>query len=363
MESNQSSFHGSDLEVISQKYRISQDSIQPFASNVNPLGMSPVARQACIEYIDALQSYPDRNYVRLRTAISNYCQTDMNHIILGNGTSELIRLAFQTLQPKKTLILGPTYSEYKNAAVLYGSEVDMYMLNQLDDFELDLPKFTDYLNDSFDFLILCNPNNPTSKALKKEDIRTILDVCSQHHIFVMIDETYVEFVQDVSAISSVSLTQTFDNLLVLRSTSKFFSTPGLRLGYALTGNQDLLNATDSTKVPWNINSLASIASVMFSDEHFMNLTTSLIQTERNLIYSALCSRKTIKVFKPEANFVLIKLLREDITSTDVFEYCLKRGLMIRDCADYEGLGNKYIRFCFLKPEQNDTVVNTILEIV
>ena len=102
---------------------------------------------------------------------------------------------------------------------------------------------------------------------------------------------------------------------------------------------------------------------MFSDEHFMNLTTSLIQTERNLIYSALCSCKTIKVFKPDANFVLIKLLREDITSTDVFEYCLERGLMIRDCADYEGLGNKYIRFCFLKPEQNDTVVNTILEIV
>ena len=102
---------------------------------------------------------------------------------------------------------------------------------------------------------------------------------------------------------------------------------------------------------------------MFSDDHYINLTKSLIQTERNLIYSALCSRKTIKVFKPEANFVLIKLLKEDQTASDVFDYCIKRGFMIRDCTDYEGLGDKYIRFCFMKPEQNDNVVNTILEIV
>lgn len=363
MDTHNTSFHGSDLEVISQKYRISQDLLQPFASNVNPLGMSPKAKQTMIDYIDAVQSYPDRNYVRLRTAIANYCDCSMDNIILGNGTSELIRLAFQILKPKHTSILGPTYSEYKNAAILSGSTADIYMLNQLDDFELDIPRFVEYLNPAMDLLVICNPNNPTGKAIRKDDIAIILDACEKQNIFVMIDETYVEFVQDLPLISAVSLTKTFSNLLVLRSTSKFFCTPGLRLGYAITGNKDLLSATDDTKVPWNINSLASIASVMFEDEHFMNLTTSLMQTERNLIYSALCSRKTIKVFKPDANFVLIKLLKEDLTSTEVFEYCLERGLMIRDCADYEGLGDKYIRFCFLKPEQNDKVVNTILEIV
>lgn len=360
---NNESFHGSDLEVISQKYRIAQDSILPYASNVNPLGMSPVAKEALIEYIDVIQEYPERNYARLRTAIGNYCDVNMEQIILGNGTSELIRNAFNTLKPKKTVIIGPTYSEYKNAAQLVGSQVEMYMLNQLDDFELDVRHFIDSLYESIDMVIICNPNNPTGKAISKDNMSLIIDACQKLNIFVMVDETYVEFVQNVPLVSSVSLTKTFDNLLVLRSTSKFFCTPGLRLGYAITKNSDFLAATDDNKIPWNINSFASIASVMFSDEHFMNLTNSLIQTERNLIYSALCSRKTIKVFKPDANFVLIKLLKEDLTATQVFEYCLKKGFMIRDCTDYEGLGEKYVRFCFLKPEQNDRMVNTILEIV
>lgn len=363
MANNNDAFHGSDIEVISQKYRIEQDSILPYAGNVNPLGMSPLAKETLIEYIDAVESYPERDYARLRTALGNYCDVDMENIILGNGTSELIRVALDTLKPKKTLIVGPTYSEYKTAAALAGSEVEMYMLDQLDDFELDIQKFTEHLYESLDLVIICNPNNPTGKAIRKDDMSVIADACAKLNIFVMVDETYVEFVQDVPLISSMALTKSFDNILVLRSTSKFFSTPGLRLGYAATKNKEFLAATDNKKIPWNINSLASIASVMFSDEHYINLTSSLIQTERNLVYSALCSRKSIKVFKPDANFVLIKLLKEDQTATEVFEYCLKKGFMIRDCTDYEGLGEKYVRFCFLKPEQNDRMVNTILEIV
>lgn len=359
----QESFHGSDLEVIAKQYHIDQDSIIPYASNVNPLGISPMARQALIDNIDAIRAYPDRNYETLRASISKYCDAEPKQLILGNGTSELIRLTIETLAPKKTMVIGPTYSEYGNTARMTGSELETYMLKNLDDFEIDVDMFLKALNDSIDLLIICNPNNPTSKVLTKYQMDTILSRCLELDIFVMVDETYVEFVKDVNLVSSVALTKKFDNLIVLRSVSKFFAAPGLRLGYAITSNEDFLEATSNGKIPWNINSYASIAGVMFEDEHYINLTKSLIQTERNLIYSALSSRKTIKVFKPEANFVLIKLLKEDLTATDVFEYCIKKGFMIRDCTDYEGLGEKYIRFCFMKPEQNDNVVNTILEIV
>lgn len=359
----QESFHGSDLEVIAKQYHIDQDSIIPYASNVNPLGISPMARQALIDNIDAIRAYPDRNYETLRDSISKYCDAEPKQLILGNGTSELIRLTIETLAPKKTMVIGPTYSEYGNTARMTGSELETYMLKNLDDFEIDVDMFLKALNDSIDLLIICNPNNPTSKVLTKYQMDTILSRCLELDIFVMVDETYVEFVKDVNLVSSVALTKKFDNLIVLRSVSKFFAAPGLRLGYAITSNEDFLEAASNGKIPWNINSYASIAGVMFEDEHYINLTKSLIQTERNLIYSALSSRKTIKVFKPEANFVLIKLLKEDLTATDVFEYCIKKGFMIRDCTDYEGLGEKYIRFCFMKPEQNDNVVNTILEIV
>ncbi len=356
-------FHGSDIEVIAERYNISKETIIPYASNVNPLGFSPKAREALLNNIDAISSYPDRDYMSLRTSISKYCGCLPEQLILGNGTSDLIRLTAETIAPKKTLIVGPTYSEYARTATMFGSEVSTYMLKNLDDFEMDVEMFLKALNESIDLLVLCNPNNPTGKILTKEQMDTILSRCLELNIFVMVDETYIEFVRDVVSVSSVSLTRKYDNLIVLRSVSKFFAAPGIRLGYAITSNEDFLNETSNHKIPWNINSYASVAGVMFEDEKYINLTKSLIQTERNLIYSALCSRKTIKVFKPEANFVLIKLLKEDQTAGEVFDYCIKKGFMIRDCTDYEGLGEKYVRFCFMKPEQNDNMVNTILEIV
>lgn len=357
------SFHGSDLEVISKRYNIDIDSIIPYASNVNPLGISPMARQALLDHIDAIKAYPDRNYVSLKNSISTYCGADRNQLILGNGTSDLIRLTLEILSPAKTMIIGPTYAEYARAAKLVGSTTDTYMLTDSNDFELDTDAFLEALNESIDLLIICNPNNPTGKAITKEQMNEIAKRCRELDILVMIDETYVEFVQDVNLISSIALTKEYNNLIVLRGVSKFFAAPGIRLGYAITSNADFLAATSNGKIPWNINAYASIAGVMFEDEHYINLTKSLIHTERNLILSALSSRKTIKVFRPAANFILIKLLKEDLTGADVFDYCIRKGLMIRDCTDYEGLGDKYIRFCFMKPQQNDIVVNTILEIV
>lgn len=357
------SFHGSDLEVISKRYRIEQNTILPYASNVNPLGISPMARQALIDNIDAIRSYPDREYLALKSSLSSYCNIDSKYLILGNGASDLIRLTLEMVSPAKTLIVGPTYSEYARSAKIAGSKVETYMLSEKEDFQLDIPRFSKKLNESIDLLILCNPNNPTGQAIPKEDIERIVKHCLSLGIFVMIDETYVEFVEEINHISSVSLTKKYDNLVVLRGISKFFAAPGLRLGYAITSNEDFLSAASNSNIPWNINSLASVAGVMFNDEHYITLTRNLIKTERNLITAALSSRKSIKVFTPSANFVLIKLLKEGQTASEVFQHCIQKGFMIRDCSDYEGLGDKYIRFCFLKPEQNDDVVNTILEIV
>lgn len=356
-------FHGSDLDVIAKRYDINIDSIIPYASNVNPMGMSPVARQALLDNIDAVSSYPERDYATLKEKISNYCGANPDKIILGNGTSDLLRLTFETVKPEKTMIVGPTYSEYARTAKLFGSVTIGYMLRNSEDFELDEESFVKNLTDDIDALVLCNPNNPTSKLINRNQLDIILDACLTHNIFVIIDETYIEFVKDVNLASAIAFTRKYDNLIVLRSVSKFFAVPGLRLGYAITSNEDFLDATANSKVPWSVNSLASVAGVMFEDEKYINLTKSLIQTERNLIYSAMSTRKTIKVFKPEANFILIKLLKEEQTAHEVFDYCIKKGLMIRDCTDYEGLGDKYVRFCFLKPEQNDNMVNTILEIV
>ena len=143
--------------------------------------------------------------------------------------------------------------------------------------------------------MLCNPNNPTSTAISSGEMRQILDACLQHGIFVMVDETYVEFTENVEKMSSVSLTNYYTNLIILRGTSKFFAAPGLRLGYAVTGNQDLIRTINTRQNPWSISSLAEIAGrLMFQDHDYMRETRNLILSERKRLYDALSSWDSVK---------------------------------------------------------------------
>ena len=185
-------FHGSDLEKIEAVYGIKKEDITSFSANVNPLGVSPLLRSTLASHIDAITSYPDREYTSLRKCIAAYTGTDASQVIVGNGSTELISLFIQIEHPKKAMILGPTYSEYEREISLGGGTTLYYPLREKDDFVLDVDDFTAHLNESIDLLVLCNPNNPTSSCINRTDMRRILDICKQYDIFVMVDETYVE---------------------------------------------------------------------------------------------------------------------------------------------------------------------------
>ena len=224
--------------------------------------------------------------------------------------------------------------------------------------------FCRQLNDSLDLLVLCNPNNPTSTAVARKDMRKILDCALQHGISVMVDETYEEFTPEGSKISSIPLTNNYNNLIVLRGISKFFAAPGLRLGYAVTGNPDLLKYINTKKNPWTINSLAEIAGcIMFSDKDYIDKTKALITGERQRMYDILSSWKTVKVYPSCTNFLLVRILREDVTSDMVFDHCIRKGLMIRDCATFPFLDSSYIRFCVMSPEKNDELLEAFREVL
>ena len=158
-------FHGSDIEKISEYYHIDQNSITNFAGNVNPLGLSPSVKEAVAAHVDLFSSYPDRDYKSLRNTIAEYCDVPADFILPGNGSSELISLLIETRAPKRTLILGPTYSEYSRELSFSGSTQDYYHLQEAEDFELDVEDLCRTLLNGYDFLILCNPNNPTSSAI------------------------------------------------------------------------------------------------------------------------------------------------------------------------------------------------------
>lgn len=355
-------FHGSDLEKIEQIYGIRKEDIVSFSANVNPLGISPGMKQALSDHLDAVTSYPDREYASLRRRIAAYVRSDFENIIVGNGSTELISLFIQIERPKKAIILGPTYSEYEREIFLGGGAAHYFPLKEKDEFRLNLSDFTSHLDESVDLLVICNPNNPTSSSITREEMRQILDVCKQYDIFVMADETYAEFAEHADEISSIPLTRDYNNIIILRGTAKFFAAPGLRLGYAVTGNRDLIKSMKTRQNPWTINSLAVIAGeLMFSDEDYVNKTRELICSERKRIYKILQDSSVFKPYPPSANFLLARILKEGLTSEELFERAIRQGMMIRDCSTFPFLNQKYIRFCFMMPEENDRLLACLLQ--
>lgn len=357
-------FHGSDLEKIEEIYGIKKEKITSFSANVNPLGVSYQLRKTLSDHIDAVTSYPDRDYKKLRQCIATYTGAQLENIIVGNGSTELISLFIQTEHPKKALILGPTYSEYEREITLGGGTTLYYPLKEENDFQMDTDDFCSHLTEGIDLLVLCNPNNPTSTALTSTQMRQILDTCLEHGIFVMVDETYVEFAPQEQEITSVPLTNYYNNLIILRGISKFFAAPGLRLGYAITGNQDMVKQINTRKNPWTINSLAEIGGqIMFRDTEYIQATKDLIFSERDRICRELRTWDSVKIYEPKGNFILVRLLKEGVTAEELFEHCIRKGLMIRNCSTFPFLDESYVRFCIMNHEQNDRLLGAFRELL
>lgn len=353
-------FHGSDLELIEKIYGIKKEEIVSFSANVNPLGISPRLSSDLSEHIHCIETYPDREYTDLRKAIASYAGCDEKSIIVGNGSTELISLFIQVTAPKRALILGPTYSEYEREITLNGGRTSYYPLREDGDFVLNPDDFISHLSDDIDLIVLCNPNNPTSSVIRSSTMRKILDSCKEHDINVMVDETYVEFCENERDITSVGLTSFYNNLIVLRGTSKFFAAPGLRLGYAITGNEDILKEINQKKNPWMISSLAEEAGkIMFTDTDYIRASKDLIFSERKRIYNILKDSRAYRPYYPHANFMLIKILDTDQNSHSLFERCIKKKLMIRDCSTFPFLSDRFIRICFMMPEDNDRLLEVL----
>ena len=346
-------FHGSDLEKIEQIYGIRKEDIVSFSANVNPLGISPKLREHLAKHIDCITTYPDREYSSLRQCMADYVGTEKENIIVGNGSTELISLFIQIEHPKKAMILGPTYSEYEREVSLGGGKFEYFPLKEEEDFKLNLPALLEALTPDVGMFVACNPNNPTGTAIRTEEMRQILAHCKKIGASVMIDETYIEFSDILPEICSIPLVKEFDNLFVIRGTSKFFAAPGIRLGYGVSSNQTFLDRFKTNTNPWSVNSLADfIGQHIFTDFEFHKKTQTLVSEERRKAFAELSTWKNIKAYPSEANFILLKLKTDRITAHELFEKCIQKKMLIRDASSFTFLDESYLRFCILSPEHN-----------
>lgn len=208
-------FHGSDIERVAKHFGLKEEDICNFSGNVNPMGLSEQLRHKLIENIHLVTSYPDPDYVKLKHNIAEYVDSKEEYVLLGNGSTELIAHYIDYVNPKKVLIVGPTYSEYEKKSRTLNAEVHYCPLKMESDFTHDIAEIIHDCHEDIDLLVLCNPNNPTASCISSEGLLPVFDHCKAFGTHILIDETYMDFVDDAHSVSAVSLMDAYDNCIVL----------------------------------------------------------------------------------------------------------------------------------------------------
>lgn len=352
--------HGANLYDLSSQYGFSKEDIMDFSSNINPFGSSKLAKEYIVNNIDKVSVYPDPEYLELKTSISNYCNCSIDNILLGSGATELISSFIKTINPKKALILSPAYSEYEKELSKIECNITKYFSKKEYNFTINIDNLIEIINkNNYELIIICNPNNPTGFTFNKNEIEKILNNTNS---FVMVDETYIEFTNTL-IYSSTSLVDKYDNLFVIRGTSKFFSTPGIRLGYGLISNHKVMYEMNSNLDLWNINIFASMmGEVMFNDNKFIENTYSLMTKERDYLVNELSKFTDLKIYNSQGNFILCEIKSKSITAKEVREKLIPKRIIIRDCVSFDGLDEYFFRVCILKPEENKLLIDNLINI-
>ena len=349
--------HGANLHQLSEELGIKENQIIDFSSNINPYGLSPKGLEKLKANLNLATIYPDPDYTELKASISRYCKCNSNNIILGSGATELITSSIKIVNPKHTLLLSPAYSEYEKELKNIGSKITKFFYEKENNFQINIDDIITLVNNSsFDMIIICNPNNPTGTLISLDDIEKL---CVNFKKPIMIDETYIEFT-DSSKTSAINLVDNYQNIIVIRGTSKFFSTPGIRLGYAIISNEKILNTLNSTPNLWNINIFADImGEAMFTDEEFISSCHKNFNKNFILLHNGLKKFKDFKIYDSNSNFILCEILNPAYDSNILYNFLLKKGIIIRKAESFDKLNNNFFRVCVLTEEHINLLLKEI----
>ena len=315
-----------------------------FSSNINPLGISRYVLKEIKKNIKQISNvYPDRNCTLLKESIAEYIQhgIDQNWITIGNGATELIHNFVRCTASKNSVIPSPTFCEYELASKRCRMKIDYIPLSKKLQIEPDLI-IEKVKKNSNSLIFLCNPNNPTG-LVNTEVIEKILSSINNSKTTLLVDESFIDFLNEVEKKSMISKIKEFDNLAILRSMTKSYGLAGLRLGY-LIANPKLIQQLKSYQISWNVNGIAQIAGIAaLNDQEHICKTKKTIQKERDYMYSKINKKESYaNALRSEVNFFLIKL--RNVNSTIYQKVMLNfHGIFVRDCSTFTGMSNDFIR--------------------
>lgn len=327
-----------------------------FSVNINPLGMSQKVTDAAKQAIDRCICYPDSRCRKLTEALAERTGLPQSCFLPGNGAADLIFSLVLAEQPKKALIPVPSFSEYEQALCTVGCQIQYYSLQAENQFRLDR-NFTDCLTDDLDMVFLCCPSNPAGQIIQKEELTEIAERCMEKGIRLVLDECFVEFLSEPERYTMEQETKQFPCLFLLRAFTKMHAVPGLRIGYGITSDGELLRKMETVRQPWSVSVPAQEAGLAaLREREREKQTRELVRKERTRMEKEL-QDAGIHVIPSEANFILM------YTTTDLFSELKKRGILIRDCSNYRSLKKGWYRVAVRLPEENDRLLAAIREVM
>ena len=332
-----------------------------FSANINPLGLSQKVRQAIENGINNLVHYPDPAARALKQAIADHYDVSQENIVLGNGGAELFYVLFHAVRPKRVLLPVPSFSEYERAALSAGAEIEYFQLREEDGFRLDAQELCARVQKG-DCLILGSPNNPTGQRVGRKTLESILAQTGQKNILTVMDESFMDFCAYGAEDTARPLASRREDLVVVQSLTKFFAIPGLRLGFA-AAPKILAERMDAAKDPWNTNLLAQAAGVAaLSDREYHAQTLSWLESERDYLFRALETLDGVKAYPPSVNFILLRLSSFWGKAPAFCARMREEGILLRDCSNYPGLDDTFIRVAVRKREDNEKLLEAFRRI-
>ncbi|KJS80177.1 MAG: hypothetical protein JM58_19025 [Peptococcaceae bacterium BICA1-8] len=352
--------HGGNLKEVGELFAIDEKSLLDFSANINPLGPPEVVYDVIKNNLDKISQYPDSRNLELKKVLAEHLKIPFENITLGNGASELIFLITNHLRPQNVWIPVPTFSEYEIAAKSSQANIVRLPLKGENWNYFDLDKLNNLTKN--DVVFLCNPNNPTGQLYSQQLLNEIFEICLKKEVYLVIDESFLDFLEDFEEISFIKKSRNYNNLIILYSLTKFFAIPGIRLGAMIT-NCSLINSFEKAKDPWNINIFAQLAGAKaLKDKDYIKKTLDFYQIERDFLYNELMKISGLFPLKPSANYILIKLLDPN-TSTNIYNALVIQSIIVRNCNSYPLLGEEYIRVAIKKREDNLLLINKLKIII
>ncbi len=339
--------HGGNIHKVLRETAKGQDAILDFSANINPLGPPEWFRPLISSHLEQLIHYPDPQSTAFVKAIAEHTGVGEDCIVVGNGTTELLYLIARILPAKRALIPVPSYVDYVRAARLGGLPVTTFLMTEDSGFRLDCTALASKILPE-DLVIIATPNNPTGRSVERD---ALLGLIKDHpESLFLIDEAFLDFLEDRQTYGAKAA-----NVLTINSMTKFYGVPGLRVGYAILPSP-LARLVRDNLPPWTVNSLAQeFATRALGDRDYQELSRSNCRQLRQNLVQELGNFPELKIYPGDANYLFVKI-KTDGKASDLAEFCLYRGVMIRTCSNYTGLDASFFRIAVRNSKENSRLL-------